>query len=496
MSHKPNILLLFTDMQRFDTIHALGNSIIKTPNLDRLVREGTTFTSAYSPSPVCVPARCCLHYGQYPARTGLTDNGIMPEHNHQSIADLLNDNDYVTQAVGKCHFTPDAHELRGFQKRLTQEECISDPAEDDYCKWLAGKKLDYDEPHGTRGEMYYVPQVSLHDEDTHPSGYIGSSSVEFIHDQKKQDKPWMLFSSFIHPHPPFAPPKPWHKLYRSPDMELPAIPDNCEALLTWINRYQNRYKYRDQGIDKNLVKQIIAYYYASISFVDFQIGRILSALEENGILNDTMIIFSSDHGEYLGDFNCYGKRGMHDPSSRIPLIIRYPERFKANTRCAEPASLVDILPTVAATIGANVKDWTQDGVDLKQVADGTTERKYVYSQFSSKETGIYMIVSMEWKYFYSAGDDREFLFDRNNDPKEMTNHAENPQYNAIKTVLKHELLVFLQTGRFSDAVDKVNGALEWRKYPQYDFSCLKDAKAGLLFQDHDAYTLKRKGYTC
>jgi arylsulfatase A-like enzyme len=279
-------------------------------------------------------------------------------------------------------------------------------------------------------------------------------------------------------------------------MELPGIPDNYEALLTWINRHQNRYKYRDQGIDKNLAKQIIAYYYASISFVDFQIGRILSALEENGALNDTMIIFSSDHGEYLGDFNCYGKRSMHDPSSRIPLIIRYPERFEANKRCAEPASLVDILPTVAATIGASVKDWTLDGIDLKKVADGTTERKYVYSQFSSKETGIYMIASRDWKYFYSAGDELEFLFDRNNDPKETTNQAENSQNCEIKATLKQDLLSFLHSGKFSNAVDGVNGALEWRKYPKYDFNYLKDANAELLFQDHDAYTLKRKGYTC
>jgi choline-sulfatase len=493
---KPNILLLFTDMQRFDTIHALGNPIIKTPNLDRLVREGTAFTCAYSPSPVCVPARCCMHYGQYPTRTGLTDNGIMPEHNHRSMADLLNDNGYVTQAIGKCHFTPDVHELRGFQKRLTQEEGISDPATDDYCKWLSSQNLDYDEPHGTRGEMYYVPQVSLHDENTHPSSYIGSKSVEFIHEQKNQGKPWMLFSSFIHPHPPMAPPKPWHKLYRSPDMELPPIPDNCAALLTWINRHQNRYKYRDQGIDKNLLKQIIAYYYASISFVDFQVGRILSALEEDGILDNTMIIFSSDHGEYLGSFNCYGKRSMHDPSARIPLTIRYPERFEASKICAEPATLVDILPTVAASIGADVKDWVLDGVDLKQVIDGTVKRKYVYSQFSGKETGIYMILSKKWKYFYSAGDDREFLFDRKNDPGETTNQADNPKLNEMKEKLRHELLIFLQTDKSSDAVDTVDGELAWRKYPKYDFSYLEDPKAALLFQDHDAYILKHKGYTC
>ena len=122
--------------------------------------------------------------------------------------------------------------------------------------------------------------------------------------------------------------------------------------------------------------------------------------------------------------------------------------------------------------------------------------KYVYSQFSGRETGIYMILSEEWKYFYSAGDYREFLFDRNNDQNETASQADNPKFSGIKEKLKHELMSFLQTGKSSDAVVAVNGKLKWRKYPKYDFSYLEDSKSALLFQDHDAYILKRKGYTC
>ena len=497
MKKKPDILLIFTDMQRADTIHALGNPIIKTPNLDRLAHEGTAFVSAYSPSPVCVPARYCMHYGQYPAQSGLCDNDDMPEHNNQSIADALNNVGYVTKAIGKCHFTPEKHALRGFQQRISQEECTSDSADDDYCKWLADQNLDYDEPHGTRGEMYYIPQVSLHNENTHPSQYIGSKSVEFIREQNNSDKPWMLFSSFIHPHPPLAPPKPWHKLYRGPDMPHPNVPADWKDLLTWVNRHQNRYKYRDHGIDSNLVRQLIAYYYASISFVDFQVGRILDALEESGKLDDTLIIFSSDHGEYLGDFNCFGKRSMHDPSSRIPLIVRYPRRFGADKVCHSPASLVDILPTIASAAEADVGGWRLDGIDLKNVAEESSGRKYVYSQFSDGARGVYMVVSGAWKYFYSAGDDREFLFDRAHDPKESVNLAGMLEHKEIKEVLKQNLLSFLSHGRAAGAVTAApDGSLEWKKFTPYDFSYLNDPDAELLFQDHDAYTLKRKGYTC
>jgi len=114
MKKKPNILILFTDMQRADTIHALGNPVIKTPNLDRLVKEGTAFTNCYSPSPVCISARCSFHYGLYPQKTGLYTNGMMPEDNGKSFQGLLSENGYKTRAIGKCHFTPDNLVMCGF----------------------------------------------------------------------------------------------------------------------------------------------------------------------------------------------------------------------------------------------------------------------------------------------------------------------------------------------------------------------------------------------
>jgi arylsulfatase A-like enzyme len=122
MSKRPNILLLFTDMQRSDTIHALGNPVIRTPSLDRLVREGTAFTSCFTPSPVCISARCSLHYGLYPQKTGTNTNAPMMDDNDQSYPALLGKAGYRTHAIGKCHFAPDSFALRGFQSRLRQEE--------------------------------------------------------------------------------------------------------------------------------------------------------------------------------------------------------------------------------------------------------------------------------------------------------------------------------------------------------------------------------------
>jgi len=496
MSKKPNVLLIFTDMQRADTIHALGNPIIKTPNLDRLVKEGTAFNSCYSPSPVCVPARCCMHYGVYPQKTGLFTNGTMPPDNGNSIPAILGKEGYITKAIGKCHFTPDRLASRGFQQRLVQEECCSDPTQDDYCKWLQDNDYDFDEPHGTRGEMYYIPQVSLHSEKDHPSNWIGDRSVEFIQDQAGSEQPWMLFSSFIHPHPPFAPPKPWHKLYRAPMMPLPEVPEYSDSLYTWINLRQNRYKYRDNGIDKNLMRNIKAYYYATISFIDYQIGRMLDTLEQSGELDNTLIIFTSDHGEYLGDYNCFGKRSMHNASSRVPMIVRYPKRFTAGMVCDQAVSLVDVFPSIGAATEAKITNVDLDGMDLAEVAAGNCTREAVFSQFGDGEIAIYMAVTREWKYFYSAGDDREFLFDRINDPRESSNKAKAPLFQEAKEQMKQTLLKYLKTEKASKAYIETESGLDWKPYSLYDNSYLADPQNNLLFQDHDAYVLDRSGYTC
>jgi choline-sulfatase len=453
MYEKPNILFFFTDMQRADTIHALGNPVIKTPNLDRLVKEGTAFTNCYSPSPVCIPARCCMQYGLYPQKTGLFVNGVMPEDNGASYPAILGENGYKTHAIGKCHFTPEPLEMRGFQSRLTQEEII-DPEKDDYKKFLTKNGYSNVEPHGSRSEMYYIPQISTLPAEVHPTQWIGDRSIDFIEENSSDKKPWMLFSSFIHPHPPLAPPKPWHKLYRTPKMPYPNVPDESESLQTYINRFQNRYKYRDQGIDKNLVRTIKAFYYATISFVDYQIGRVVDSLEKTGQLENTIIIFSSDHGEYLGDYNCFGKRSMHDASSKVPLIARYPKRFAKNKICATPVSLIDIMPTILAAAKIDTSEIELDGKDLSKTAVEKTDREVVFSQHGSGQKGIYMVVSKDHKYFYSAADDKEFLFDKNSDPQETHNCAGNPFYKNEQEKLKNILLEYLKSTNITDAFEE------------------------------------------
>lgn len=501
--NRPNILHIFVDQQRFDTIGALNNPVIKTPNLDRLVKSGISFKNAYTPSPVCIAARCSMIYGQYPTNTECYENRPMPQDDRSSFMDALTKSGYTTHGIGKCHFSPDTFALRGFQTREVQEECGAKSTENfPYLKYLYEKGYTHLlEPNGIRGEMYYIPQPSQLPPKDHPTQWIGDRSINFINKNKNNSEPWYLFSSFIHPHPPFSPPNPWHKLYRPSMMPLPTIPDEYEALHTFVNKCQNRYKYRDNGYDKNLIRALKAYYYACISFVDYQIGRILDELESTGQLNNTMIIFTSDHGEHLGDNRCFGKRSMHDNCARVPLIINMPGKFEGGIVCEHAVSLVDIAPTILSASNTNITTHQLDGIDLFKMINGEIEREYVFgqlsfamgSQFLEKDLefeeiisdelkrkaifSTYMAVSKDWKYFYSAPDNREFLFNKNTDPKETRNIAGNQFCNDEFKNIKSALIEHLKDNGETDGIKND----DWLSFKIPSF--IKDPDAGLLIQD-------------
>jgi choline-sulfatase len=480
MQQRPNILHLFTDQQRFDTIAALGNPFIRTPNLDRLVREGSVFSRAYSPSPECVPARASMITGWYPGRTRCYSNEqAMPGEDTPTLMSGLRDAGYRTHGIGKCHFTPDSYALRGFETRASQEELPADRSRDDYAKWLMETGREWVlEPHGVRGEMYYVPQPSVISEEAHPTRWVADRAVEFIREQQDSERPWYLYTSFIHPHPPFAPPIPWHKLYRAPDMPLPLMPENLDDLLCFINHFQNRYKYRDRGLDVNLIRCLRAYYHACITFIDAQIGNIIAVLEASGQWDNTLVLFGSDHGEYLGDYGCFGKRGFHDVAARIPLIVRWPDGALAGTRCERPASLVDLAPTFLEAAGVPFSERDFDGVSLRGLAAGESGRECVFSQYNCRENGLYMAVNEKSKYAYSAPDGREYCFDFESDPSECRNLAGDPNVQKSFEAMRGNCLDWVAESRQPGALSE-NG--DWCEYPVRKMPT--DPDALLIFQD-------------
>ena len=474
---RPNILLLFTDQQRADALGADGNPVIRTPNLDRLSREGTIFTSAFTPAPVCVPARCSLIHGRYPHRTGCADNDDEMPTDRPSLMQALTASGYRTHGIGKMHFTSDPQALRGFQSREYQEEIRGRVEDDDYLQFLHANGFGHvHDPFGQRGEMYYIPQPAQMPARLHGTNWVGDRAVEFLH-ATDGEQPFFLFTSFIHPHPPFTPPTPWNKLYRAALMPLPHRPEGFEALQTYANRHQNRYKYRDAGTDLNLLRAMKAYYYACVSFIDYQVGRILAALEETGRLDNTLILFASDHGEFLGDYGSFGKRSMLNAAARVPLIARYPERFAPGTRCHTPASLVDIMPTALAAAGKSGSVPGLDGLDLAEVAAGGHSDRMVLGQYQRRDLGTYLAVSRRWKYFYSAPDRREFLLDRQQDPAETRNRAGLTLCREPLQGMRGRLMELFRRDGYLEPLEGDG----WRAFPQPELPA--DPDAGLLIQD-------------
>lgn len=469
---QPNILLLLTDQQRADTIAALGNPIIKTPVLDRLVREGTAFERAYSPSPVCVAARFALITGRAPHRSGVVDNMPSPA-GARSIMQVLAERGYQTHGTGKMHFTGgDPRRPWGFESRDYSEEGTT---EDDYGDFLRARGYGHViDPHGLRSEYYYQPQPSQLPAELHHTNWVADRSIDFLR-RRDRSRPFFLWSSFIKPHPPFESPNPWSRLYRSAEMPDPVLPDGSPEHLSFWNRVQNRYKYMDGGRNAHLQRTQIAAYYGAISFIDQAIGRILAALGDE--LDNTLIVFSSDHGEMLGDFGCYGKRCMLDPAARIPLLVRHPARYEAGVRCRTPVSLLDVYSTFAAAAGANHAAHQADGHDLAAIASGRQARSHVISQFSERALGLYLIAEEDWKYIYSAADRREWLYHAATDPRELHNLANDPASRGALDRLRGQLL-----GRFqADGYDWAVHNDGWRDYGLTDFPA--GPRTGLLFQD-------------
>lgn len=483
---KPNILLVFTDQQRFDTIEALGNSVIRTPVLNKLVENGIAFTRAYTPCPVCVPARYSMHTGQMPHRTGVFENHNMPE-GRKSFMEHLSENGYQTFGAGKMHFTfpTGSNTLWGFDKRAV---CDNDGSLEENDFYQNNKKHGFGHVYdykGVRSEMYYIPQVSQLPEHLHHSAWTVDSCMDFLK-EKDEDKPFFIMTSFEKPHPPFEPPVPWNKLYRGPDMPMPKVPQKAEELHTLWNKFQNKYKYRDQGTDENLLRQMKAHYYAEISFVDYNLGRLLAYLEEENLMDNTMIIYTSDHGEMMGDYNCFGKRCFLDSAARIPMIVKYPGCQK-NTTCNTPVSLIDIMPTFLEFAGIDTGE-DYSGESLFGILDGKSGRDTIFGQYEKEGYASYMMLNEKYKYIYSAPDNKEFLFDLIVDTEETRNKANNPLYYEKTKEMREKTIKYFKEEGYT-APFEGDG---WKIYPEKEMP--SDPDAYLLFQDPVGSIPHKPGY--
>ena len=419
---RPNVLLLFTDQQRYDTIAAGGNDLIRTPALDRLCSTGVMFDRSYTSSPVCVSARYSLLTGLYPHRSGCADNGHPMDQTLPTLPGMLSEAGYQTRAIGKMHFNPTRHTF-GFERMELSEEIPGRVEDDEFLQHLVETPYKHvNEPHGIRSELYYIPQTSQLPPERHTTHWTADRTIQFLRDRDR-DRPFFTWTSFIKPHPPFDPPVPWNKLYRAHEMPPAERSARVDELMTWHMRNQNHYKRRDAGADENMISAMRAAYYACVSFIDYNVGRILDELEAQGELENTLIIYTSDHGELLGDYGSYGKRCFYDSAARVPMIVSWPGKAPAGEVYTDPVSTVDLLPTIAEAAGVPWEEDKVDGVPLQRILIGENKREYILGQLNREGAGVYFIFDGRYKYIYSAPDQKEYLLDTRTDSLETRNHA-------------------------------------------------------------------------
>jgi len=432
---KPNVLFLMADQFRFDAIAALGNPHIYTPNIDRLVHRGLTFTNAYSQCPVCVPARYTIRTGCEPPTTRTFSNGWSKPAQGQAptmtgrcgpyLAQTMRTLGYRTFGIGKFHTTPVFEEL-GYDVHLHSEELYGTPEQrkrDSYANWIATKHPEYDFIEGLMGErteMYYMPQMSPEPASCTVERWAAERAIEQIASRDRD--PYFGFVSFVGPHPPFAPPIPFNRMYDPDRMPNPVRGkievDHMDDQIPWMN-----YAIWAEDINDSHNRVLRSRYYGEISFIDDCIGRILDAVEKRGDADNTLICFFADHGDHLGDHSAWQKESYFEASCHIPFLVSWPGKLAADAKRNELASLTDLFGI--ATKAGGKADFRQ-GMDLLGAVDGSAKAREIligyYGEPGTRESKI-MVRTGDWKYIYMVNGGREQLFNLREDPQELSNRA-------------------------------------------------------------------------
>ena len=436
MSDKPNILLITTDQQRFDTIAALGNQHIYTPHLDWLVDEGVTFTRTYADAPICMPSRATIMTGKHGYETGLITNSdsTTPMQTYPTLPALLTQAGYQTRAQGKMHFHP-MRANYGF-------EHMELPM-DYYRERFRNTHEGLPKEHGV-GENEITPVISTVDEVHSLTYWTVRRSIDFL-ETRDDTRPFFLWTSFTKPHPPWDPCANYWALYQNRDVPDPVIGNwsktveiTPQAFLEPTYHLNNAYR-----MSLEQLKDAKRAYYACITQIDYQLGLLFARMRELGLLENTWIIFSSDHGDMLGDHHMAAKSVFLEGSAHVPMIIRPPTKHRnqkpvIGKKVDTLADLADILPTISNIAGVQAPaDIT--GIDLMSLVDNPMDREF----YGVCAEAFFCIIRGEYKYTWAKAGGEELLFNLRLDPMEQHNLAEDAESVDVLNTMQKTLIQYM-----------------------------------------------------
>ncbi len=444
---RPNILLLMADQYRGDCLGADGNRAIHTPNLDRLAREGARFRCGYSSMPTCTPARSGLLTGLAPWNHGMLRMVRMADHYPLTKPRALKEAGYYTMAIGKNHFHPQRN-AHGYDHVLLDESGRTESPEfrSDYRAWFWSEAPGANPDATGIGWNDYTAKPYALPERLHPTAWTGDAAVRFIHTYHRK-QPFFLKVSFARPHSPYDPPERLWRRYAA--AQLPEAKAG-----KWAAKYAPRSWERDDiwhgDVGPEAVRRARIGYYGAVTFVDEQIGRILEALEKRRILDETLIVFISDHGDMTGDHNLWRKSYAYEASARVPYLMRWPAGLISAARGqvrSETVELRDIVPTFLDAAGQSARDELDGRSLLGLLAGKASWRPWLDLEHGvcySKENHWNALTDGKQKYIFHAFHGSEQLFDLEKDPHELNDLAGDPKYEGALRQWRSRLIAHLE----------------------------------------------------
>jgi arylsulfatase A-like enzyme len=468
---KPNLLFIMTDQQRFDALSYAGNKILHTPHMDRLAREGVWFENAYTQCAVCGPARAAILTGHTVANNKVITNkkaflpeeaGIMPMKTYDEI---LSENGYECEYYGKWHsptFRAKIYNNPVTMAGIHKTE-LGPGHKEAYIRYLnplyPDRKLKEGEFKDTLTDRPYLPypidkrfdmkskgedsnikvgQSDIHGVTTIPAQYHmpAFEAGEAIHAlEKLTDKPFSITCSFHHPHPPYLATEKYIKMYPPEKMVPPASIDDDMADSPYLNMKKGT---SEKYFDPAMIQYFISEYYALVKEVDNWVGLILNKLDELELTDNTLVVFTSDHGEMLGSHGMKGKFCFYEESSHVPMLIRFPGRIKPGTKVRSPVSNINLFATILDYL--DMPTQPSDSISLRGLIEGTANKDtYVVTEWLSDLQGkpSHMVLKGGWKLMRpdrSAKKLKKALYNLNKDPHELENllgnNADSKKYAA------------------------------------------------------------------
>ena len=463
MQH-PNIILFITDQQRFDTIGALNAPQVRTPHLDRLVREGVAFDQCYCTAPSCVPSRASFFNLRFPHELGVYHNGCPWE---TSWVETLRAAGYHTVNVGKMHTVPmDAP--AGFDQRFVVENKdrplrLDRPHGGFYDEWdkflnNSGVRKPSRETYRDEHPEYEIALGAYEwplAEQYHPDVFVGAMA-KWLVEQRRSDAPLFLQVGFPGPHPPYDPPGRLLRTYDDVDLPVPEVTDEEMALQPPPHRQyrsemvrgnHDAVRWRDRPSREQLLR-LRRHYAANVTLIDEQIGQTMDALERKGLLENSVVVFMSDHGDCLGDHGHVQKWTMYDCITRQPAIVWAPGRLAAGVRSDALLQQMDLVPMLFEFAGVDLPS-AGSAISALPVAQGESHgRDAVFAEHTADNILksvklVSMVRTREWKLVHYLDQDFGELYDLVSDPGEVRNVWDDP----IHTAAKHELFARLRDWR-------------------------------------------------